>query len=264
MNSIFLTIVLFIININIAYSNFTNVTKCKPLFADGSNICDIFERTSNITNNVAIYNYDNITSCNIKDKFIYSESINKDDVLKISDEKNYYCKGNNCVRMDKYYMKNMLEFPDENGNKKIYIIKTPQHYKYTCVDNICVSYNCTSDSQCLYNKCVNNLCVINSNEAIVHCDTVYEESFIDNYSSYMYCGKAYSEPCKNNSECSSKKCDNNKCQMQRILPSDFTKITNKDIIRIYVIIGIIVFISVTCCCYFFVKKHRKKNKYNKF
>eukprot|EP00833_Pecoramyces_ruminatium_P017744 jgi/Orpsp1_1/1191776/evm.model.d7180000088440.1 len=144
----------------------------------------------------------------------------------------------------------MVELPDENENKKLYIIKTPQYHKYTCIDNICVSYNCTSDSQCLYNKCVSNTCVISSNTAIDHCDTNYKKNLIGDIISYTYCGKAYQEPCEDDNDCSSKKCSLNKCYIQNISRSEFSRMTEyDDIIWIEAFFVLIIVIPVVCCCY---------------
>ncbi|KAG4081745.1 hypothetical protein H8356DRAFT_1284815 [Neocallimastix lanati (nom. inval.)] len=89
----------------------------------------------------------------------------------------------------------------------------------------CVSYKCTTDSQCLYDKCVNNLCVFNENAPLTHCDDVYTRPGI-------FKKHAYNDKCTNDNECSSKLCYNNGlCSKQDKGPSDSENTVNIAIIN---------------------------------
>jgi len=116
------------------------------------------------------------------------------------------------------------------------------------LENKCSSI-CKNDSDCLSNKCVNNFCVFNDETPIEHCDDIYTEpGFLRFRSSYMYCGKAAGDSCKDNNECSSKKCLSNICNTQYKGSNDNEGATTV-LSVIFVIIGIIImFICFMCCC----------------
>jgi len=123
------------------------------------------------TNETVLYTYNNITTCDKVGKFIYiyKHSISKERVLNITDQfyNGYYCKNDICVLTDYDYSKPFIEIPDINGNIKLYISKT-YSYEFNksknpptkkCYGDICISYKCNNDSECLYNKCFNDYCI---------------------------------------------------------------------------------------------------------
>jgi len=218
------------------------------------------------------YTYNYITSFDYYNEFVYlcneNTIINKDELLKITNAyyTGYYCKNNTCVWTNDYeYQKTYIEFPDNNNNVVPYIVKTFSYdiikaKKYSdksCKifeNNIeyCVYHTCNSDIECLSNKCLDNHCVFNEETPIIHCDDIYKPPFLfKSRSSYIYCGKAFQDTCKNNNECSSKLCTNNTCGMQLDGPSDsegFRDTLISEII-IFIIIIIIIIIFITICCY---------------
>jgi len=193
--------------------------------------------------------------------------LKKNELLELKDEYYvaYYCKDDICVKADYEYRKIFIEFPDKNGNIKLYNIYTSindnaklnKYSNVTCniYDNIryCVSYECTTDSECLSNKCINNYCVFNEETPLVHCDDIYiQPSLFKKRSSYIYCGKAANDICENNDECSFKQCYDGICLQQEKGPSDSESMI---LLGYYYIllkyIGIIVFVIIVI--YFFVK-----------
>ena len=92
-------------------------------------------------NETVIYTYNNITTSNAKEDFIYiyKNSLSKEIVLKITDEfyNSYYCKNDICVLMDNEYLKPFIEIPDKNGNIKLYISKT-YTYEYVKFGNLLI------------------------------------------------------------------------------------------------------------------------------
>ncbi|KAG4086929.1 hypothetical protein H8356DRAFT_1371993 [Neocallimastix lanati (nom. inval.)] len=221
-------------------------------------------------NNKIIYTYENITNYENKEKFIYlyknSKIITKDDVLGIYDEYfiSFYCKNDICAYLDNYYSKPFIEIPDKNGNISLYIIKTFEKNDTVsnsyCDNNVCFSYNCTTNTQCLYGKCMNNLCVFDENAPVTHCDDIYTPPGIfKRRSSYMYCGKARYDTCKNDNECSSKRCYEGKCDMQDLGPSDSEDTVNTAITT-YAFLLILAFSIFLCCICCFCNNNTKKAK----
>jgi len=231
------------------------------------------------------YTYNNITSCDHYNDFVYlynkDKVINKEGVLKITDKyyTGYYCKNDTCVcTNDCEYKKHYIEFPDNNGNIVPYIVKT---YSYDIIkakkysdkacklfeNNIeyCIYYTCNSNLECLSNKCIDNHCVFNEETPIVHCDDIYTPPFLfKSKGSYMYCGKAYKDTCKDNNECSSKICKNNTCDMQIVGPIEgqgFFRDTLITEIIIFVVLILIIIICICICCRCYRKKYSNK-KYN--
>jgi len=226
--------------------------------------------------NRTVYTYSNITSLENYYHYVYVYNKNniksKNEILK---NKNvyyvsYYCRNDTCIYVDNTYDKNFIEFPDEYGNINLYITKTLSYntIKYnnistvaSCNSNKCVLYSCTANSECLSNKCFNNFCVFNDETPIVHCDDIYKFSIFGK-SSYMHCGKAYQDTCKNNNECSSKKCLDGFCDMQIEGPSD-TDSLSPSISLIIIFIVIIIFILLCIIC-FICKCHKSYKGKNKF
>lgn len=180
-------------------------------------------------NTEIIYTYENITSNEFYyDRFVYrySNYITKEEVLKLSNYLDtayfaYYCKKDICISVDNIYSKNFIEFPNDNGDIELFILNTYKNSttEYTNpVDNKKlynennilghIYFTCKTDLQCLSNKCINNHCIFNEKEPIIHCDNIYSFNVIFNKRKYyMYCGKPLYEPCNDNDECSSKKCN---------------------------------------------------------
>jgi len=222
------------------------------------------------------YTYSNITSLENYYKYVYvynkSNIKSKNEILKTKNiyYVSYYCRNDTCVSVDNKYNKNFIEFPDEYGNINLYITKTLSYnaIKYnnvstvdTCSSNKCILYSCSANSECLSNKCFNNLCVFNDETPIVHCDDIFKFSIFGK-SSYMHCGKAYQDTCKNNNECSSKKCSDGFCDMQMKGPSDIDSLSHSISLIILFIVIIIIFILLCIIC--FCKCHKSYKGKNKF
>jgi len=59
---------------------------------------------------------------------------------------------------------------------------------------------------------MNNWCVCNENAPVTQRDDIYTSpGLLRKKGSYMYCGKARYDTCKNDNECSSKICGRGKC-----------------------------------------------------
>jgi hypothetical protein len=219
-------------------------------------------------NETILYTYNNITTHPKAGNFIYTykSSLSKERVLNITDEfyGGYFCKNDICVSMDYLYKKPFIEIPDKNGNINLYISQT-YSYEYlklynprnkNCYDNTCISFNCNSDSECLYNKCVDNYCMFNDEAPVVHCDNIY----LGHRKSYTYCGKAYGDICNNDDECSSRICSGkgqSTCNSQTNGPSDSETMPPDSFLYIFYsscLILIIISIITCCCCY------RRRNK----
>ena len=114
-------------------------------------------------NNKIYYTYDNITDYERCKNFIYTfdknKTLKKKEVLKIKNNVNlsYYCKNNICVvDVNHEALGQFVEISDENGNIKIYIIKSYRYddelkstkllYKISGGHDIIVPYKCTSES----------------------------------------------------------------------------------------------------------------------
>ena len=192
--------------------------------------------------------------------FNTSQSIiyNKNEVLNIHNEFyiSFYCKDNICVSTDYSYLDKTIEIPNNKGEMIKYITDTCRY------DNIdyCIT-NCTINSECLSNKCYNNKCIFNEENPIIHCDNIY----INNKSSYMYCGKAYLDICNNNDECSSKKCHSTEkyCLIQTDGPQsghqNDTNNLDKNIylFRFIMILITILFLILIYIGYKYIPKYKK-------
>jgi len=212
-------------------------------------------------NETILYTYNNITTYDAKEEYIYiyKYSISKERVLNIKNDQfytSYYCKNDNCISVDNKYRKPFIEFPDENGNIKLYItttlsnntVKSYNNFPAQSIlnNNVYISDNCTNDSQCLSNKCIDNCCIFNDKVPIVHCDNIY----LGYRKSYMYCGKAYLDNCTIDEECSSQICYNETCRMQLHGPSDSDTMPTDTFIYCYYssLLIIIILIIICCCC----------------
>ena len=230
-------------------------------------IITLFFEKSLQTNKSISYTYDNITSFEYYNNFVYTyenKHSTKNELLELKNEyySAFYCKNDICVRADNQYNNKFIEFPDENGNIKLYIIYTCTYDNIklkNCFSGSCavyndieyyISYECNSNSECLSNKCFNNYCVYNDEEPIVHCDNIYiQPSLFKKESSYIYCGKVAEDTCKINDECSSKKCNNGYCEMQLEGPSDGDGANfGISISMIGALILFIIIICGFCCC----------------
>jgi len=127
-------------------------------------------------------------------------------------------------------------------------VNAPRKYVLTVQ---CTSTKCTTDSQCLSNKCIDNFCVFNKETPIVHCDNIYTpNTLFSRRSSYMYCGKSYTEPCETDDEYSSRKCSEDKtCNSQTQGPSDSEG--TSFILVMYFIIFIFIVSLILCFCWCF-------------
>ncbi|OUM57253.1 hypothetical protein PIROE2DRAFT_17817 [Piromyces sp. E2] len=191
---------------------------------------------------------------------------------------NYYCRNDNCIELRKNILHPpFIEFPDENGNLKIYIFETcgyeePETFWYCSYNH---KYNetsyrlkCYNDSDCLYNKCINHHCVYNDESPATHCDTIYKY-FAMFERSYIHCGKDYEELCENNDECSSESCSGTEvkiCSSYVIEPSETsmeTKTIQSTLLTLAVLITISISLITFCfckCCNYKDKKFEKIQK----
>jgi len=188
--------------------------------------------------NSLIYTYENITSFEKCEYYVYLSNANrtfkKSEIFKFN--KSYYlsylCKNNICTEVERHALDHFVEIPDEKGNKKIYIGKTclydeiksqryrnkktttipctsnqeNKQYNNNCEKNVVISLDCTSNSQCLSNKCIDNVCVFNEYKPIDFCTTIYKRIIFRIGYTYMHCGKMIGEPCIKNKECGSNNC----------------------------------------------------------
>ncbi|KAL6599991.1 hypothetical protein U3516DRAFT_845148, partial [Neocallimastix sp. 'constans'] len=240
-----------------------------------------------------LYTYENITSFKNYDEYVNisnsNRTLKKSEILKIKNKHSltYFCKNDICTQVNTNYLKLFVEIPDQDGNKKIYIVKTYKYNdldlkdksfialapmdlkyiydkknkryskKYTYAD---ISFKCTSNYQCLSNKCIDGACIFNEENPIDFCAPIYKFFIFLGRHSYMHCGKTIGEPCKRNNECGSKTClKNNICSSVRY-PSDSDGLA-EFIIILYTVITImfISIISCICCC---IKSIIKKIKLN--
>jgi len=122
-----------------------------------------------------------------------------------------------------------------------------------------VSYKCTKDSECLYNKCVNNYCVFSSTASVEYCSNIYHYLAMFEYA-YIHCGKAPYIPCENDEECSSKNCKRNSCVS---LIYDLHKISlSKQVQTGEILIFLSVPFTIYCCFYCCYRRY-KKEKFTK-
>jgi len=211
----------------------------------------------------AIYRYNNDTA------------VSKTNINPKNYGKNYYCRGDDCIELQNSITHvPYIEFPDENGNVKLYILESCIYDDkskelidclggYIIGDYDRVSVKCTKDSECLYNKCIDNHCVFNEDSPIVHCDIIYR-FFAFYEKSYVHCGKTYGDKCEKDNECSSKACHDldKKCGSCIETPSDSVH-SIKDMETFFSFTAIIIILMVIyciCCCR--SKKH-EKNKFEK-
>ncbi|OUM57677.1 hypothetical protein PIROE2DRAFT_64865 [Piromyces sp. E2] len=198
--------------------------------------------------------------------------------LKAFHGRNYYCRNDNCISFENNDdHPPLIEFPDENGNIKKYILETCAYIKpetfWYCTYNHTYKetfyyLKCYNDSDCFYNKCIDNTCVYNGDSSVTHCDTIYKYFAIFEYS-YIHCGKDYGEQCNESNECSSNICgadyidDIKTCSSFIKEPSDNVQsVRDMQTAFIFVIIiGIFTLIFIMCCCYKSGK--RKENKFKK-
>jgi len=205
-------------------------------------------------------------------RIINCKILTKDEVLKMKDKfyVSFYCKDDICVYTDCYYRKPYARIPDKEGNYTKYITYTCNYEEIElndCVyefpyNNSLVSVKCTSDSECLSNKCFKNHCVFDEETPLVHCDNIYSApTLFRKASSYIYCGKAYGDTCKNNDECSSKLCSSKGiCTLQTNGPSDSDYI-GPGITLAY--ISFIFVIAIIIGCGFSYAKYPKIRRYIK-
>eukprot|EP00833_Pecoramyces_ruminatium_P009501 jgi/Orpsp1_1/1183533/evm.model.c7180000085632.1 len=178
-----------------------------------------------------VYAYPKIT--NYKRDTIYKNNIlTKSEVLNITDEYNlgFYCRNDTCVQVKNPDIFPFVNFPDENGNLSNYIIESCTYNNAmlgncrnftTNLEGILYSTLCSSNSECFSDKCVNSYCVFND-ELVSSCDSIYiSPSIFTERHSYMHCGRVLNEPCENDDECSSKKCNENRvCELYTDGPYD--------------------------------------------
>jgi len=237
--------------------------------------------------NIKIFTHENITDYKGTNQYLYkydeNQIINKNEVLKIRNEINlsYYCKNNNCIKVDRHYLPKFIEFPDKEGNIKRYISKSYNYndlesddYFYSihelskdygcnntqnneiCYTDVYISFRCTSDSHCLTNKCIHNICVFNEENPIDFCTDIYSFSLIFGRRSYMYCGKTIGELCKIDNECGSKSCLEDGSCGNAGEPSEMDGLFE---IIILIYSSIFLLISLCCgCCTYLIIKHKKK------
>ncbi|KAL6611139.1 hypothetical protein LY90DRAFT_517399 [Neocallimastix californiae] len=157
--------------------------------------------------------------------------------------------------------KKFIRFPDDHGNMKTYIIYTCEkscNFTLNYNSTHYVSYKCTKDSECLYNKCVNNYCVFSSTASVEYCSNIYHYLAMFEYA-YIHCGKAPYIPCKNDDECSSKKCGKNSCNNVDYKEYSIRISQSLQTAEISILLIIISIIWCCCCCY----RRKKRNNLTK-
>ncbi|KAG4087571.1 hypothetical protein H8356DRAFT_1370592 [Neocallimastix lanati (nom. inval.)] len=87
------------------------------------------------------------------------------------------------------YARNYINLPDENGNISTYISYICNQscisgYNYS--ETHYISYKCTNNSDCLYNKCVNNFCTFDNESSIEYCNNIYKLFLYIEYSCIYY------------------------------------------------------------------------------
>jgi len=186
---------------------------------------------------------------------------------------NYYCRGDDCIKLDNSNHVPYIEFPDENGNVKLYILESCiyddkskeliNYINYYDYGDNNVFVKCTKDSDCLYNKCIDNHCVFNEESPIVHCDIIFRY-FAIYEKLYVHCGKTYGEKCEKDNECSSKSCHDvdKKCDSFIETPSDSVQ-SIIDMETFFCFAAIIIILMVIYCIFCCCVKSTKKNKFEK-
>lgn len=205
----------------------------------------------------------------------YSKNAVSKDIISMSNNygHNYYCRDNNCISFKNDNPKMYIEFPDENGNIKKYILKTCPYEDIFLQNKECpkfrkneipegleyIYYTCNSDSECFFNKCINNYCVFNDKSPITHCDIIYKYFSIFHIS-YLHCGKTYGQLCNESNECSSESCCFGECSSAVKTPEDeqeFRKLV-ETICSILALISIFVLICIIHSIYSCYKNKYKK------
>jgi len=212
-----------------------------------------------------------VTSVDIPELYVYKYNNNtaifKQNIYSKSYGTNYYCRYDTCIMLYESVSKPYIEFPDEKGNIKTYILRSciyndklnkTENCKKTIKKADNISIMCKSDSECFFNKCIDNNCVFNKESTIYHCDIIYKYFAIFEHS-YVHCGKTYNDVCTNNNECSSNKCQEGICNTYIKIPDESTN-SGKTFETIYSLIILVALISIVviiyCVCY---EKKIKKN-----
>ncbi|KAG4096725.1 hypothetical protein H8356DRAFT_1425992 [Neocallimastix lanati (nom. inval.)] len=207
------------------------------------------------TSKFNFYKYEiNINSLDIPSDLVYEGPFENKNELESSCghsgqsqlDTTYYCKNDNY----------------NHGNMKTYIIYTCEkscNFTLNYNSTHYVSYKCTKDSECLYNKCVNNYCVFSSTASVEYCSNIYHYLAMFEYA-YIHCGKAPYIPCENDEECSSKNCKRNSCVS---LIYDLHKISlSKQVQTGEILIFLSVPFTIYCCFYCCYRRY-KKEKFTK-
>ena len=204
----------------------------------------------------------------------YNNFISKSEILKnnYSFSRQYYCNQNNdiCVVTSKFNERPYINFKDENGIFKTYIVNIcPYTYNLTnCygdeykLDNndesIYCSFKCTKDSDCLYNKCINNVCVYNEESSIIHCEEIYDIKYKYFDDIHTHCGKPHFENCTTGEECSSEYCEISNCSLNYREPIHRDYTIYKILATLIFLIIISIFI-ISCLIYSCIRYIKNKN-----
>ncbi|KAL6608799.1 hypothetical protein LY90DRAFT_671933 [Neocallimastix californiae] len=135
----------------------------------------------------------------------------------------FICKSDVCNTINTNEISiSLIEFPDEKGEMKKYIING----------------SCQTNSQCLSNIC---------NPKINQCvnDDSISECIINRDTTKIHCGKMALQACHTNNECSSNKCSDSKLCLSEY-HDEIMKISKAALIIVIIIITLI----ILCCCTF--------------
>lgn len=193
---------------------------------------------------------------------IKSDTITKDDVLKLKPEKCiedkecahtksklcfdgfcrrvFYCHNNECIEeenkgMSHEYYITKDNYQDYSNTTDLILESCPEKAR-----NIekCFTRSCSKDNDCYSNKCLNNTCIENTSFTTNVCRLNIKLA-------KMYCTKPYLESCQNDNECDSGYCNEyNFCADKR----------NNDlfygllIVRIFEILFIIIIVVLVILC----------------
>jgi len=188
----------------------------------------------------------------------------KDEVLAIKGEHyvytTFYCKSDNCVAVNGDA--NIVEIPNENGNKIKYIANACTAEKIGL--GKCSALNkCNADSDCLSNKCIDNYCAFNEENPIETCVNIYDINTITgSMSNHMNCGKSFGEKCSINGECASLNCYETCQESKQPSESDYIGIDITRFVLIFVF-GILIIIIICVCIYCLCSRNKKTKKMEK-
>ncbi|KAL6588336.1 hypothetical protein LY90DRAFT_517736 [Neocallimastix californiae] len=210
---------------------------------------------------------------NIKNyTYIYeNETLTKNEVshLKDKDHQSYICRNDVCVRIDSFYYEPYIEFPDENGNIRKYILPTTMRediamdesdYSLKTNEGDRLYFKCNTDSDCLSNKCLNYVCIFNEQTSLTGCNSYTPpRSIFGSGRIYMHCGKLEGARCTTDDECSWDSCreDMNVSTCRWIGFPNFSSRNDQKGVNpvIPIIVGFIIMIMVISifngiCCYY--------------